>query len=544
MRTLTLSATCGIALLAGCAEELQPPVKPPRPVSFVTLQSSAPEATARLAGTVEAWKRVETGFQVPGRVISMTDAGTEIQGDTLDASEKLVAPATVIAKLDDARYQIALNEKEALLAAAKATLDAARTTLESTLPEKLKAAEADLALQEKEVERFTRMVAENSAPQERFDQVVAAFDVAQATVAEVRALIVTQGATVAAAEAQVRLSEEMVAQAQLNIEYCTLVAPFAGQVSQVHVIPGGYVLRGQRVATLQMMDPVKVQVALSPRRDAQLRYNEEVTIYLPDSDRTLNGYVYLKDTFADPATRTFLATILLRNHRVGDDDAARDESRPRATELLRLEKRDPDRPGAYFVELSALYEDESGFYVWKAESVDTVAAAGATRVKARRVQVTPGDGVLDFVQLFTFRELTDHGGLDPVNDLVLRGVSGDVQDGTVVELGRERWLLRPGDVVTAGLKDAGLEAGFYVPEEAIQFDGQGHCVYTIRAGDGGSDAAARVEVRIGETVGRLQRIEAVGASPLTDGMRVVLDGAHYVVDGEAVNPMEDVVPRR
>ena len=543
MRTGARSLLCCVALLAACGKEFEPPVRPPRPVSYVTLQSLAPAAATRLAGTVDSWKRVEVGFEVGGRVVHMVDAGTEIQGEIVDVSGKRRTPGTVIARLDDERYGVDLKEQKALLASAEAKVKASQTELESVIPEKLKAAQADLVLQDQEVKRYTRMVAENSAPQERLDQIRAAYKVAQSTVAEAESLFVIKAAEVAAVQAQVRVAQAMVERARLNVEDCTLFAPFSGQIARTHVILGGYVLRGQQVVTLQMMDPIKVQIALSPRLDAQINYNDRVKVYLPDSGEVLKGFVYLKDTFADPATRTYLATLLVRNRRVeAGEDVVKDASTPRATDLMPLEKRDPRGPGPYFTEVGSLHEDGDGFYVWKAEGLKSrdLWEDYDPRVKVKKVRVTLGDGLLDLVHLFTFRELADHGELNPGEDLVLRGVTGEVKDGDEVLLVRERWLLRPGDVVRVGLRGAELEPGFYVPEAAIQFDGQSHSVYTIQSQSDGRRTAAQVEVRIGETVGELQRIEAVEDSRLAEGMQLVVSGAHYIVDGEAINPVEEV----
>ena len=96
---------------------------------------------------------------------------------------------------------------------------------------------------------------------------------------------------------------------------CKLKSPFTGQIARVHVIPGGYVIPGQPVVTVQMMDPMKIQVAVSPDTDKQVKFNDRVRVYLPDSEEFLEGYVYLKDTYADPATRTYLITLLVRNQK-------------------------------------------------------------------------------------------------------------------------------------------------------------------------------------------------------------------------------------
>jgi hypothetical protein len=539
-RTGARSLLCCFALLAACGQEIAPPVPLPRPVSYVTLKAMDPGASTTLTGTAEAWKRAEMSFEVRGRVVRMMDPGTDIQGEVVDVNGKRLSKGTVIAALDDERHKIALAESEALHAAALARVEASIIEIESVLPAKLKAAQANAVLQKLEIDRYTKMVAQRSASQQRLDQVEASYTVAQATVAEIKALIETKTSQLGAQRSQAKLTKLNIDQARLDLESCTLVAPFTGQIARVYVISGTNVLPALPVATVQMMDPIKIQVAVSAGLDAAIRSNDFVQVILPNSKETLEGYVYLKDTFADPATRTFLVTILVRNRRVATtpDIAPRDASSPRATNILRLEKRDPAGPGPYFAEVGCLHEDESGFYVWKTEGPQT--DPPTDRVLVKKVRVTPGDELLDFVQLFSWRELSDHGDLDPARDFLLRGVTGDVQDGGEVHLVRERWLLRPGDIVEVGLRRAKLEAGIYVPEEAIQYDGQRHSVFVVEGQGDQRDTAARVEVRVGKTFGKLQRVEPVADGRLTEGMRLIVGGAHYINEGEDVSLVKEV----
>ena len=52
--------------------------------------------------------------------------------------------------------------------------------------------------------------------------------------------------------------------------------------------------------------------------------------------------------------------------------------------------------------------------------------------------------------------------------------------------------------------------------------------------------AVRVEVSVAETSGDLQRIESLEEGAIASGMQLILDGAYYVSDQEAVNPVEEV----
>ena len=116
--------------------------------------------------------------------------------------------------------------------------------------------------------------------------------------------------------------------------------------------------------------------------------------------------------------------------------------------------------------------------------------------------------------------------------------AGTVEDGGKIVLVRERWLGRPGDVVRVGLRGEVTPPGYYVPSDAIQFDGQNHYVSVAQASGDGHETV-RVAIEPGQTVGKLQRIQSADDG-LQDGMKVILNGAHYVEVGEQVNPVEEV----
>jgi hypothetical protein len=157
-------------------------------------------------------------------------------------------------------------------------------------------------------------------------------------------------------------------------------------------------------------------------------------------------------------------------------------------------------------------------------------------VTVRKARITPGEGRVPVLQIFTFRELTDLGGLDPKQDVIVAGVTGDVADGGQVILARQRWALRPGDVVRVGLKGEETPEGYYVPSDAIQFDGNSHYVVVAKGSQDGTQQVSFLPVTPGETVGSLQRIDG----ELEAGTKVIVEGAHYVQVGEQVNPVEEV----
>lgn len=527
MKNISITFLLSALFLAGCSRDRAADQLVPRPVTYVTLKTMNPGKTNRLTGSVESWKREDIGFEVAGRVLRVVEPGANIVGRTFDEQGKILTEGTVLAELDSQRYVIA--EKQARAAAA-----AARADLEEVIPQQLAEAEAALALADKELKRYQNLVATQSASQQELDIRDSAQKAAAAKVAQVQALRATKAALLNTALAAVE-------QAAVNIADCKLTSPFTGQIARVHVIPGGYVLPGQPVVTVQMMDPLKVDIAVSPTTDSRINYNDLVRVYAPTGDE-LKGHVYLKDTFADPATRTFLVTLLVRNKRiqVGMPDELKAEGIATCRNLWMLEKPDVGGQGNFYAEDQAIQQDDEGFFVWKVENLtsEQLYEDFDPVLTVSKVRVTPGEGRVPVLQVFTFRELTEIGELKPEQDVLVGGISGEVEDGGKIVLIRERWLGRPGDVVQVGLKGEVAPAGFYVPEDAIQFDESGYRVAVAKDSGDGTEQVSMVPVTPSETVSSLRRIEG----DLEPGMKVIIEGAHYVTAGESVRTVSEEQP--
>ncbi len=516
-------------LLVGCKESAELPPRTPQPVSYISLELAQPNMGNRLTGTVESWKREDIGFEVAGRLLRIVEPGIDIEGRTFDEAGNLLSEGTVLAELDNERYLIAAKQAQTLA-------DAARTDLEQLVPQMLIEAEAVLGLANKELERYTNLVRTQSAPQQQLDLADTAQKAATAKLAQVHALRATKASLLASSLATVE-------QAKVNIGDCKLNSPFTGQIARVHVIPGGYALPGQPVVTVQMMDPMKIQIAVSPETDKKINFNDRVRVYLPDSEESVEGYVYLKDTYADPATRTYLVTLLVRNQKMvtGIPDDLKDVSVATTQKLWTLILERVGVPGNYYIEVNALHEDQDGYFVWKVENLtaEQLYETYDPVLQVVKARVKVGDGRLPALQVFTFRELVDHGELDPATDVILGDVDGEIQDGRVV-VTQQRWRLRPGDLVDVSLRGEGKPAGFYVPRVAIMNDADGDYLFRVSEG---SDTAKRVDVRPLETAGQTQRVEAVSGNPLQVGDRVIVGGAHYVMDGQPVNLVQELEPQ-
>ncbi len=543
-----------VAVAAAGCDMAEAPVsqqKAPRPVTVIELKRTVPRPASQLTGSVVAWKTEQIGFQVPGRVESVVEPGLNIRGRTVDENNQLISEGTVIAQLEQSRYDLQVSAAQAQQETAGARAEAKKSELDNILPQKVAAAKASVKLAEEEHSRTRKLFDRGVATQSDLDRAVALLATAKA---ELDGTVASEKVTKAewmSLRAQEKEAGEKVLQAQKDLSDTLLRSPFNGQVAEVHEIPGGYVQAGERVVTVQMMDPIAVEVAVSANTDSRLNYSDVVSVYLPDSPDPLDAMVYEKDTIADAATRTFNITLLVRNEQVevGLSEEERLSDVPRVRLLVRLFTETRRREPPYYINVDALHQDDQGYFVFRVANATQADRTGPddAKIELQKVRVTPGEKRLPFLQVATMRELTDIGDLDPEKDLMAGGfftrdgqrisseqVAANVQDGATVPYVRERWMLRPGDIVQVELQTESPAPGFYVPSNVI-LDEAGKKSVFVTETTGDTTTVKRLPVRVLDAVDTMRRIEAAGDEELQDGMRIVDQGALFLVDGEAVS---------
>lgn len=534
------------AAIAGCdSPETDQATKPlARPVSYLELKLSDPSLRSLVAGSVESWKKELVGFRVSGRVRFVREAGNNIQARSVDGGGELAGSGGLLGSLENERYQLRVKEAQARVDSIAAEGRALRTDIEQTIPSELEEIQAEYDRAKTEYWRQRRLLNKGVGTQKRVDDARTQFKTAEARLAQVRSKRNEKKAQLASIEAQVVAAEEALRRAQIDLADTELYAPFNGQISKVHVIPGGFVEKGQPVVTVQMMDPVKVQVAVSPDIDRQVHFNDLMKIYVDGLKEPINGWVWNKDTVADAATRTFMITLLVRNRQVEVDRPPELDGKEfhRTPSLWNVEFEHDDGRAPFFTNDETLGRDEEGYFVWKA---DGLSIADLDRTfnpvfRVKKVRVKLGSRRLRLLQLLDYRELEDLGGLDPKTDLLAGKLPADVEDGDTIMLSRKRWLLRPGQLVRVDLHHGRMPAGFYVPAQAVIKDAAGHHVFVVEERPNGEERAARVAVRLGATVGTFQAVEPVAEGGLARDMKLIVDGAHYLRDGEAVNAFYEV----
>lgn len=98
-----------------------------------------------------------------------------------------------------------------------------------------------------------------------------------------------------------------------QIEKTEIRAPFSGQIGLKNISEGSFVNQNFLIATMQQLDPVKIDFALPEKYIEQIRPGKEISFTVEGSDTTYTAKIYAIEPKVDAATRTIKMRALAEN---------------------------------------------------------------------------------------------------------------------------------------------------------------------------------------------------------------------------------------
>ena len=542
-------ATVGVLLLGACSPpEVELPEPKPRPVEIMELRTIDPVKPLQVTGAVQSWKEQDVAFEVAGTLHSIVEPMTNLEGrwvESGDASseQQVLVTGEVLARLSTQEYLIRRESARASVNVAKEKKDLAQVELDKVVPADIRAAQADRARAIAELTRIQKAVKSGAVSEIDEIRALAEMERAEAGLERAKAQVDSKKAEIEAAKASIDQAIAQLADAQYALERCTLYAPFSAQVADLLVEAGGYVQPGTPVAHIIMMDPIKVDLNVSPKTVESLGLGDVVSFRLSGSTKSHEGRIYEKAAIADPQTRTFRVSILTRNWQtiggVPADDPIFSEYpvSPKVHVVAPLEAHRKDSP-LVVLEGRNLLEDDAGWFVW-ANTEMSFPLPSPPLVPVHKVRVVPGEQRINFQGIVVGRVLKDPGTLKP-GSLCPSNVPEGHAEGAPVLIGEPEWALLPGKLVSVLLDTDVPEPGIYVPIDVVrpasEDDGSGD-LGEVFALDGGVARLVRVR-RTGQILElvRIEAVDAAQASLIAPGRQLVADFVHFLRDGDAVKP--------
>lgn len=542
----------GVILFAfsGCeVEEKKIADKKPRPVELAVLSKQTPPGRALVPAVVASWKTEKVGAEVAGSVKWIVENNSDIQGRIRDDDGTLIMEGTPIAQIDTERYDLQKEAAEAEVARAKNAIEAVEIEIANTIPSQMRAAEAVQKRAKIEYDRSVKLFKIGAASGSDVDRDEANYAEVQEKIKQLESLLAAKRTDQESRQSNLLKAKKALRAAERSVEDGTLYSSFSGQISQTLAVPGSIVAAGQPIAVLQMMDPIKVELEVSPDVSRQLQDRQRLSVLLKQASGStleLDGMLYQIDSVADPKQRTFTVTILIANKRlVTELDEKQDIATTEQTWRLDFQFFEGAETGKHYAPIEAIHTDAEGEFVWKINNLTAHDSLPEDRIlQVEKMRVTTRQKNLSFLGNWVFDEVEfQDTSFDPTTNLIagkLQVCVGEPEDwnGTelFIEKSKGQWLLRPGDVVQVDLSESNLQSGYFVPMDAIARQNGKNVLFLID--ESASETVVRAnEIKVMKTdshISSLVRIESVDPGVDLDGKRFVTKGTHFLRDEQPV----------
>jgi len=290
--------------------------------------SASPTPAAISVSTTSAVVRqLPRYFEANGSLAAneQTDIAAETSGKVVAVGVDLgssVRRGQMIVKLDDADFRIRVQQAQAQLDQAKATLrqNEAKIGLRpgqkfnpENVPE-VAGARSALELAEKNLRRYEKLVETGDISRSAYDQQKSQRD----QLAEQYQALIHQAqqnyATVANSQAAVDAAVTQVALAKRSLGYTVVVSPMPGYVSDRPADVGEYVSPQQKVATVVNLNPLRVRIDVPEQAIPQVRTGESVSVSVSGyPDRNFAGHVARVSPNVTTASRTLTVEADVEN---------------------------------------------------------------------------------------------------------------------------------------------------------------------------------------------------------------------------------------
>ncbi len=224
------------------------------------------------------------------------------------------------------------------------------------------------------------------------------------------------------AESELRVLDAGRAQLQAEIARRRIVAPFAGEVGLRDVSVGAYVSPGDRIATLRVTHPLRLEFTVPERYLGDVREGQPITFTVPGQAAPFEATVYAVEPGVDPGTRAFAVRA-----RTGNGDG---RLTPGAFAEVQLVFNQIE--GAILVPTVAIVPGADSASVFVVRDGKATRRSVGTGVRtADRIQVTSGLAAGEIVLTSGFEEVrpgqpvrATEGGFDPASPAPASSATG------------------------------------------------------------------------------------------------------------------------
>lgn len=284
-------------------QEPVPTTAPPpaMPVQTLTLQSRLLQERSEFIANLRSRRSVTLRPQIQGRVTRI-----------LVTPGAQVSAGTVLAQVDPAQQQAAVNSNSAATESAQAEVATARATLRSLEAER-RSKLADVKLAQQDYNRYSQLAAAGAISQQTRDQYANRLEVAKAGLGAVEEQIQAQQATVIQAEKGVQEARSRTQEQQVQLQFFQITAPFQGTVGEIPAKVGDLVDPSTQIVTVVDNTALEVNFSIPAEQVSQVNIGNLVELVDNRGQRLGTSRVFFIAPNTTGTTQSILVKTLIDN---------------------------------------------------------------------------------------------------------------------------------------------------------------------------------------------------------------------------------------
>lgn len=295
MRRIPLILLIFTLVLTGCTTKekevilkKEPEVKALRNVSLKTISTSRYSESLTLSGNIIPTESVKVSFKIPGIITNVLVN----EGDVVKKGQP-------IATMSQTDYLIGVK-------AAQSEFEATKMQIESEIPANINQAKAQYDLTQVSYERSKILFEQGAISKAELDAISAKLIIDEN--------IYNQAMEAnAIALAKLQMAQASLEAAEMNIQDTTIYSPINGIILQKVAATGEITSAGYPVVAIGQIDQVWAQIGVPSESINAIKTGQKTSVYVYDTDQTLEGVVDEINALADLKTRTFPVRILIDN---------------------------------------------------------------------------------------------------------------------------------------------------------------------------------------------------------------------------------------
>jgi len=287
----------------------------------------SPQTIVEVSTVPAVLRQLPRYFEATGSLAAneQTDVAPETSGKVAAVGVDIgsyVKRGQMIVKLDDADLRIRVQQAQALLDQAKATLrqNEAKIGLRpgqkfnpENVPE-ITAARSALELAEANLRRYERLVETGDVSRAAYDQQKSQRDVLSDQYQVAIHQAQQNYAAVANAQGAVDAAQTQLALAKRSLNYSVVAAPMSGYVSDRPADVGEYVSPTSKVATIVSLNPLRVRIDVPEQAIPRVRAGESVSVTVSAyPDRNFAGHIARVSPSVNATSRTLTVEAEVEN---------------------------------------------------------------------------------------------------------------------------------------------------------------------------------------------------------------------------------------